>query len=349
MGDRNAITRVVLAQKHLPNSETATVRATGLDLTEPLTYPSSFVIKMRNREPARPNHTASLEVLMYEAYYGLREKPFSILPDPDLIYWDKNHRLAFAMLEFGIMNSAGFVVITGEIGSGKTTLIRHLLRKIDPQIAVGYMSSTPQGGTGLLQWVMMSLNLPFEDPYPRLYKMFQEYLYNQHAKGRRTILIVDEAQNLGVDALEELRMLSNINADKDQLLQIILVGQPQLRDLLRTPQLLQFVQRVSSDFHLKPLLASDVGQYIDFRLRAVGATHQLFSEDACQLIAHASRGIPRTINILCDTALVYGFATGANMITAELVKMVIADKQQYGIVPSGSILADVSRLSSESG
>ncbi len=274
---------------------------------------------------------------MYEAYYGLQEKPFSILPDPDLIYWDKNHRLAFAMLEFGIMNSAGFVVITGEIGSGKTTLIRHLLRKIDPQIAVGYMSSTPQGGTGLLQWVMMSLNQPFEDSYPRLYKMFQEFLYNQHAKGRRTILIVDEAQNLGINALEELRMLSNINADKDQFLQIILVGQPQLKDMLRTPQLLQFVQRVSSDFHLKPLMASDVEQYINFRLHAVGAKYQLFSAEACQLIAQASGGIPRTINILCDTALVYGFATAVRQITADLVTMVIADKQQYGIVPSAAL------------
>src|SRR5690348_15042391 len=112
---------------------------------------------------------------MYEAHYGLREKPFSILPDPDLIYWGKNHRLAFAMLEFGVLNSAGFAVITGEIGSGKTTLLRYLLRKLDPQIAVGLMSSTPHAGTGLLQWVMMSLNQPFEESYPRLYKMFQQF------------------------------------------------------------------------------------------------------------------------------------------------------------------------------
>ncbi len=271
---------------------------------------------------------------MYEAYYGLREKPFSILPDPDLIYWDKNHRLAFAMLEFGLLNSAGFVVITGEIGSGKTTLIRHLLRKLDPKIAVGYMSSTPQGGTGLLQWVMMSLNQPFEETYPRLYRMFQEYLYNQYSKGRRTVLIVDEAQNLGLDALEELRMLSNVNADKKQFLQMILVGQPQLKDMLRTPQLLQFAQRVSSDFHLKPLAANDVREYINFRLHAVGAQREFFSEEACQMIAAASGGIPRTINILCDTAMVYGFATGAKLITTELVKMVITDKQQYGILPS---------------
>lgn len=274
---------------------------------------------------------------MYEAFYGLREKPFSILPDPDLIYWGSNHRLAFAMLQFGVLNSAGFAVITGEIGSGKTTLLRHLLRKLDSQMIVGFMSSTPQGGTGLLQWVMMSLNQPFDESYPKLYKKFQQFLYAQHSKGRRTILIVDEAQNLGLEALEELRMLSNINADKDQFLQMILVGQPQLRDLLRQPQLLQFAQRVSSDFHLRPLAPIDVENYIMFRLDAVGAQSELFSKEACRLIAQASKGIPRTINILCDTALVYGFATNVKSISGDLVQLVVEDKKQYGILSTAAL------------
>src|ERR1700728_1382721 len=225
---------------------------------------------------------------MYEEFYGPREKPFAILPDPDLIYWGINHRLALAMLEFGVRNNAGFSVITGEIGSGKTTLLRYLLRRLDPQIVVGLMPSTPQPGTGLLQWVMMSLDQPFEGSYAQLYRMFQQFLYDQHARGRRTILIVDEAQNLGLEALEELRMLSNINADKDQFLQIILLGQPQLKDKLRTPELLQFAQRVSSDYYLKPLLTNEVAEYIDFRLRAVGAQTPLFTPEACQLIAKAS-------------------------------------------------------------
>jgi general secretion pathway protein A len=270
---------------------------------------------------------------MYEAFYGLREKPFSILPDPDLIYWGQNHRLAFAMLEFGVMNSAGFTVITGEIGSGKTTLVRHLLRRLDPRIAVGLISNTPPGKDGLLRWVMMSLNQPFEEPYQVLFKRFYEFLYYQFTKGRRTILIVDEAQNLGLDTLEELRMLSNVNADKTQFLQMILVGQPQLKDMLRMPQLVQFAQRVSSDFHLKPLNGDEVAQYIDYRLSAVGSQVPLFSDQACELIAYASRGIPRTINILCDTALVYGFATSAETITADLVAAVIENKAQYGVLP----------------
>jgi type II secretory pathway predicted ATPase ExeA len=272
---------------------------------------------------------------MYEAFYGLREKPFSILPDPDLIYWCQSHRLAFAMLEFGVMNSAGFTVITGEIGSGKTTLVRHLLRRLDNHVTACLISNTPRSQDGLLPWIMMSLNLPFEGSHPALFKQFQRFLYEQHSRGRRTILIVDEAQNLGLEALEELRMQSNINTDKQQFLQIILVGQPQLRDALRAPQMLQFAQRVSSDFHLRPLNAREVGEYIDYRLRAVGSRSEIFTPEACKIIAEASLGIPRTINILCDTSLVYGFAAGVDRITAELVETVIQNKAQFGVLPFG--------------
>lgn len=186
-----------------------------------------------------------------------------------------------------------------------------------------------------MPWVLMSLNLSFEGSQPALFKQFQQHLYSQHARGRRTILIVDEAQNLGSEALEELRMLSNINADKQQFLQIILVGQPQLKDLLRAPQLLQFAQRVSSDFHLRPLTVQEVSEYVDFRLGAVGAQKKLFTDDACRVIADTSRGIPRTINILCDTALVYGFAAGAESITAELIEAVIHNREQFGVLPFG--------------
>jgi type II secretory pathway predicted ATPase ExeA len=237
------------------------------------------------------------------------------------------------MLEFGVLNSAGFTVITGEIGCGKTTLIRHLLRRLDNHVSACLISNTPRTQDGLLPWVLMSLNQPFEGSHPALFKRFQQFLYDQSARGRRTILIIDEAQNLVSDALEELRMLSNINTDKQQFLQIILVGQPQLKELLRAPQLLQFAQRVSSDFHLRPLNDREVGEYIDFRLKSVGAPSQLFTDDACRLVADTSRGIPRTINILCDTALVYGFAAGAGSITAELVSTVVQNKAQFGVLP----------------
>ena len=270
---------------------------------------------------------------MYEAFYQLREKPFSILPDPDLIYWGKMHSMAFTMLEFGVMNNAGFTVITGEIGSGKTTLVRHLLKKISPGITVGLISNSPQGRQELLQWILMSLGQPFEGDYPNLFKDLQDFLYGQYANGRHTILIIDEAQNLEPEALEHLRMISNINADKFQILQLILVGQPQLRDLLLAPKLHQFAQRISSDFHLRPLDDSEVANYIAFRLQAVGSPRQLFTQQACALIAAASGGIPRMINVLCDTALVYGFANDKKIVSDQLVQDVIADKQQYSIFP----------------
>ena len=270
---------------------------------------------------------------MYEAFYQLREKPFSILPDPDLIYWGKMHSMAFTMLEFGVMNNAGFTVITGEIGSGKTTLVRHLLKKISPSITVGLISNSPQGRQELLQWILMSLDQPFEGEYPNLFKRLNDFLYGQYANGRRTVLIIDEAQNLEPEALEHLRMISNINADKFQILQLILVGQPQLRDLLLAPKLHQFAQRISSDFHLRPLDDREVANYIAFRLQAVGSPRALFTNEACALIASASGGIPRMINILCDTALVYGFANDKKIISDQLVRDVIADKQQYSIFP----------------
>jgi general secretion pathway protein A len=270
---------------------------------------------------------------MYEAYYGLAEKPFSILPDPDLIYWASNHRLAFAMLEFGIRNNAGFTVITGDVGSGKTTLVRHLLRKLPKNTTVGLISNAPRSREELLQLIMMSARQPFDEPYVSLYRRFQSFLHEQYAHRRRTILILDEAQNLGAGQLEELRMLSNLNAGKHQLLQLILVGQPQLKELLQTRELLQFAQRVSSDFHLEPLPLAEVAGYIDYRLAAVGAAYQLFTDDACAMIGRASRGVPRTINILCDTALVYGYAANAEVIDDALVAAVIENKREYGILP----------------
>jgi general secretion pathway protein A len=280
---------------------------------------------------------------MYEAFYELRGKPFSILPDPDMIYWGRMHSMAFTMLEFGVMNNAGFTVITGEIGSGKTTLVRHLLKKLPTNISVGLISNSPQGRQELLQWILMALNRPFEGDYPTLFKRLQDYLYGQYAGGRRTMLIIDEAQNLEPEALEHLRMISNINADHHQILQLILVGQPQLRDLLTSPQLHQFAQRISSDFHLQPLDERDVINYIGFRLQAVGGPippRTLFTIEASRMIAAASGGIPRMINILCDTALVYGFARGEKIISAQLVMEVIADKQQYSIFPLQGALAD---------
>jgi putative secretion ATPase (PEP-CTERM system associated) len=268
---------------------------------------------------------------MYEAFYGLKEKPFSIQPDPDFLYFGRRHTYAYAMMEYGIRNAAGFLVISGEIGCGKTTLIRHLLNNLDHTHMVGLVYNTHREISDLLGWIMLAFGLPYEGlSNVALYDTFQRFLIEQHGAGKRVLLIVDEAQNLNPGALESLRMLSNINADKDQLLQILLVGQPELKNMLSRPDLKQFAQRVAVDFHIKPLDAGDVKTYIEHRLSVAGRDTPLFTPEACARIAEASHGIPRSINILCDTALVYGFAAESKYIDLPLVKDVLSDRAEFG-------------------
>lgn len=270
---------------------------------------------------------------MYEPYYGLTTKPFALVPDPRFIYWAGPHSMAFAMLEYGIVNHAGFTVITGEIGAGKTTLIQHLLSKLPKNVTVGLLSNTGSAGE-LLQWVLMTFDEEFEAASQVvLYKRFRDFLVAQHDEGRRTVLIVDEAQNLATATLEELRMLSNVNTHERELLQIVLSGQPELKELLGSPNMTQFAQRVSSDFHLTKLGRQDVIGYIEHRLEVAGAKRQLFSHEACDLICFATQGTPRLINILCDTALLYGYSMDADMITTEIVQKVLDDKRHHGVFP----------------
>ena len=270
---------------------------------------------------------------MYEPYYGLLTKPFALVPDPRFIYWAGSHSMAYAMLEYGIVNHAGFTVVTGQVGAGKTTLIQHLLSKLPGDVCVGLLSNTGGGGE-LLQWILMAFDQDFDsESHVKLYKQFKDFLIERHEQGRRTILIVDEAQNLGSDTLEELRMLSNINTHERELLQIILSGQPELKTLLSAPSLRQFVQRVSSDFHLGFLEQHEVSEYISHRLKVAGAKRPLFTPEACDLVFYATQGTPRLINTLCDTALLYGFAIESETITPDIVKRVLDDKRRFGVFP----------------
>jgi putative secretion ATPase (PEP-CTERM system associated) len=269
---------------------------------------------------------------MYEAFYGFKERPFSLLPDPSFLYLGKKHSLALSMLEYGLMNQAGFTVITGEVGSGKTTLIRHLLSQIGDDITVGLINNTPQDIGQLLQWVMLSFGQEYRDESRVvLFDAFTQFLIEQYANNKRSVLIIDEAQNLDPVVLEELRMLSNINADKDQLLQLILVGQPELRDKLRSPELLQFIQRVLVDYHLTALDKAETRDYILYRTRQGGCETEIFDAAACDLVYRASQGVPRVINVLCDTALVYGFADQQHTVDVELVRSVLKDKASTGL------------------
>jgi len=270
---------------------------------------------------------------MYENFYGLKEKPFSILPDPAYLYWSQSHKLAFAMLEYGLLNHIGFTVITGDVGCGKTSLLRYLLTQLDDDVLVGMMTNTPADDAELLEWILVAFGEPVEGKSPaRLYDDFRKFVHRRHEAGERVVLIVDEAQNLGLRSLERLRMLSNINVEKDEFFQLILVGQPQLKAYLRRPDMAQFAQRVGADFHLRPLDLDDVIGYVAHRLAVAGREGgHCFTFDAVRLIHEKSGGVPRLINIICDTAMVYGFARNVPVINARIVQEVIRDKIEHGV------------------
>jgi general secretion pathway protein A len=273
---------------------------------------------------------------MYEAFYGFREKPFSILPDPSFLYFSREHSMALDLLEYGLMNQAGFNVITGEIGTGKTTLVRYVLSRLGADVTVGLISNTHRAFGELLQWILYAFRLQHRGKEKvEMFQDFVDFLVEQYAQNRRTLLIVDEAQNMSADTLEELRMLSNVNADKDQVLQVILVGQAGLRDTLRRPEMEQFAQRIVVDYHLEPLDRQETHEYIYHRIKVAGADGtQIFNAAACDAVYDHSRGVPRLINLLCDTALVYGFAEQKRSLDARTVDEVARDKQKGGIFPT---------------
>jgi putative secretion ATPase (PEP-CTERM system associated) len=266
---------------------------------------------------------------MYESFYGFKEKPFSLLPDPSFLYFGKKHSMAFTMLQYGVVSQAGFTVIAGEIGCGKTTLIRHLLNHLERDVTVGLISNTQHKIGELMQWVLLAFGLEYRNKEKvELYETFVNFVIGEYAKQRRTVLIIDEAQNMDAQTMEELRMLSNINSDKDLVLQIILVGQPELRAMLRRPELEQFAQRIAADYYLEPLNAQETTDYIRHRLTIAGGAPSLFDNEACDLIYRHSRGVPRLINALCDNALVYGFAEQKELIDAEIVRDVLRDRSE---------------------
>lgn len=282
---------------------------------------------------------------MYEEFYSLKSRPFLIVPDPDFLVWGETHSLAFTMLRYGMMTRAPITVVTGEIGSGKTTLLRQLLRETPGDITLGLISNMQTGRGELLHWVMMALDQPFQGAsYVEIFRLFQDFLIQRYAEGRRVVLIFDEAQNLGVDALEELRMLSNINADKDELLQLILVGQPQLRAMLASPNLVQFTQRISADFHLTALGREETEHYVGRRLEIAGAKWRIFPSETCGLIHEAAHGVPRLINTLCDLCLVYGYAAEAKVISMGLVREFLSGARRRGIYTQFSVGSDGATL-----
>ncbi len=257
---------------------------------------------------------------MYEKFFGLRDRPFKLPPDPEYFFLSSHHKMALVHLEYGLTHQAGFVVITGEIGTGKTLLVKTLLKRIGPDRKVATIFTTTVGPEELLSLILQEfeVNCEASDHSGRI-ECLQEFLIDCYARRDRAVLIVDEAQNLTLECLEEIRLLSNLQTEKDYLINIILVGQPELKAKLAHPRLRQLAQRISVHYHLNPLTPAETKDYVIFRLKVSGGDEatEIFSPDALEAVAKYTKGIPRLINLLCDACMVNAFADDKQRIEIE--------------------------------
>ena len=265
--------------------------------------------------------------MSYLEHFNLSEQPFRLTPDPEFLYWSKQHARAKAYMESTIWLADGFVVITGEIGSGKTTLLQSFLTELNDDIVYAVVSQTQLTPTEFLQAVLTEFGFkPFNKRKVELLDMLNMFLIEQYSNGKKVVLIVDEAQNLSKKVLEEIRMMSGIETHKEKVLRIILAGQPELKDSLDSPSLKQLVQRVRLRFHIGPLDQREMREYIDHRLSVAGcAPNTIFEDDCFDMIFRYTGGVPRLINTLCDTALLCAFADEKQTISNDDIMAAVAE------------------------
>ena len=259
---------------------------------------------------------------MYLEFLGLREKPFSITADPSFLYLSKKHREALSHMVFGVRERKGFVEITGEIGTGKTTLCKALLRHLDAATKTALILQPDLSELQLLQAVVQDFGLnPMRTSRLDLFNQLNHFLLEQATLGHNVVLVIDEAQNLSLRVLEQIRMFSNLETDKDKLIQIILVGQPQLKEKLALPALEQLRQRIGVRYHIAPLDLEEVRTYIEHRLRVAGSDGMLeWTPDGTEEVYHCSKGIPRLINLICDRSLLACYVFRVKRVDREIVR-----------------------------
>jgi len=264
---------------------------------------------------------------MYERFFNLKEKPFNITSDPAFLFFSRRHKEAFSHLVYGIKERKGFLEITGEVGTGKTTLCKALLNSLDKQTKTALILNPELSRFQLLKTILEDLGVEIEKKSgSALLSKLNEFLIQQLSFGNNVVLIIDEAQNLKTSLLEQIRLLSNLETEKEKLLQIILVGQPELRDKLRSPKLRQLRQRISVRYHILPLHRDEINNYIRHRLSIAGSTNSIdFSDEAIEAIYVYSQGIPRLINVLCDKTLLAAFVDETKTINQEMIAKCIAE------------------------
>lgn len=269
---------------------------------------------------------------MYENFYELKEKLFQITPNPDYLYLSPIHENALTYLEYGLMENVGFILLTGEVGAGKTTLVRHLIRQFESEKEIAIIFNTNVTPDELLCLILKSFDLePVDGSKTKNLDILQHFLIDRYSKNKQVLLIIDEAQNLSDEVLEEIRMFSNLQSDEQNLIQIMLVGQPELKYRLKQHGHTPLSQRMAVNFFLTGLTDKETRSYISHRLKKAGGNPDIFSAEAVDMIYRASQGIPRTINLLCDAALVYGFGYELKTIEAPVIEQVIRDKGEIGI------------------
>jgi general secretion pathway protein A len=272
-----------------------------------------------------------LKVLMYKKYFGLEELPFSIAPDPRYLYMSEQHREALAHLVYGFSSNGGFVLLTGEVGTGKTTVCRCLLEQIPENAVIAFIINPKLTVEELLATICDEFGIKYPEGGRSIkyyVDLINNYLFDAHAQGKKAILIIDEAQNLSADVLEQLRLLTNLETHQVKLLQIILLGQPELRDKLSRPELRQLAQRIIARYHLGPLSKRDVAHYVTHRLAVAGLKREIFTRSAIDKLYRLSRGVPRLINVLCDRALMGAFAHDKNQVTRAILTK--ASREVFG-------------------
>ncbi|MFH1757483.1 MAG: AAA family ATPase [Pseudomonadota bacterium] len=262
---------------------------------------------------------------MYNEFYSFSEQPFNVNPNPKFLFFTESHREALTSMIYGIKERKGFVSIAGETGTGKTTLIRQMLDELDPSVKVVFISQTKVSFEQLLRGVLLELGMSvgFQDK-ASLIRQFNHYLMERLGRDENLAIIIDEAQHLSMEAMEDFRLLSNLETATSKLVQIILVGQPELEEKLNSKELRQFKQRIAIRRRILPLREEDAKRYIEHRLKMVGSsTAQVFTADAVSMICHYGQGIPRTINILCDNAFLIGYDRGKKKINGLIIQEII--------------------------